>query len=101
MNNHKIPTIVIPTLSLSSDMSSINSTIETSLVKPDVELDLGEITKPTLRRYPQGLSPPPLRRHTATMYTTFPEPILRRQKSKEILFDYSENVTNDKNTLEK
>ena len=57
MNNHKIPTIVIPTLSLSSDMSSINSTIETSLVKPDVELDLGEITKPTLRRQSLWIAP--------------------------------------------
>lgn len=69
MDNNKIPTIVIP---------SIDNHIE----------------KPVLRRqgaiYPSGLSPPPLKRQKAEMYPTTPEPILRRQNSKELSFDYSE-----------
>ena len=78
MDNNKIPTIVIP---------SIDNYIE----------------KPVLRRqraiYPSGLSPPPLKRQTTEMYLTTPEPILRRQNSKELTFDYNENITNEKNTL--
>jgi len=69
MDNNKVPTIVIP---------SMNNHIE----------------KPVLRRqnamYPRGLSPPPLKRQKAEMYPTTPEPILRRQNSKELSFDYSE-----------
>ena len=69
MDNNKNPTIVIP---------SIDNYIE----------------KPVLRRqraiYPSGLSPPPLKRQTAEMYLTTPEPILRRQNSKELSFDYTE-----------
>lgn len=67
MDNNKVPTIVIPSI---------------------------DIEKPVLRRqpaiYPRGLSPPPLKRQTAEMYETIPEPILRRQNSKELSFDYSE-----------
>jgi len=69
MDNNKIPTIVIPSMD-------------------------NHIEKPVLRRQraicPPGLSPPPLRRQSTTMYLTTPEPILRRQNSKELSFDYSE-----------
>lgn len=69
MENNKIPTIVIPSMD-------------------------NHIEKPVLRRqgaiYPSGLSPPPLKRQKAEKYLTTPEPILRRQNSKELYFDYSE-----------
>ena len=85
MENNKISTIVIP---------SIDNHIEKPVLRQDLKLDLGETQKPVLRRqnamYPRGLSPPPLKRQTAELYPITPEPILRRQNSKDLSFDYSE-----------